>query len=184
MASAATMPFSSMLLPLLFSFGPSFLNKIFGKDPNRELRRQINKLTSAGNVGKVTDQFYQQALGSPAFSQAQGAIAAGGNAAQGQLASSLGARGIGTSGTASILGAAIPSMIGGQQAGLRTSAYGQAQDQAQRQIQAQLQALVGTQGPSQTQQMFAGGLEAFAPYLQEFFKSRFPGSFNYQQGQR
>jgi len=173
--------FSPMMLPFLLSFAPALLNKIFGKDPAKELRRQIAKLTGAANVGKVTDQFYQQNLGSPAFSQAQGNIAAGANAAQGQLASSLGARGLGTSGTGAILGAAIPSMVGQQQAGLRTSAFGSAQNQAQQAIRAQLEGLVGTQGPSPTQQLFAGGLESFAPYLEQFMRNRFPTQFGAQQ---
>jgi hypothetical protein len=172
--AAAMMPFSSMMLPLLMSFGPAFLNKLFGNDPQRKLRRQINKLTSAGNVGKTTNQFYQQAVGSPAFSQAQGNIAAGANAAQGNLMSSLGQRGIGTSGTGAILSSLMPSVVGQQQAGLRTAAHTGAQNQARQAIQAQIDALVGTQGPSQTQQMFAGGLESFAPYFSAFMKSRYP----------
>jgi len=154
------------LIAALLSSLPGLLGALFG-DPNKKLRGAVRNLTSAGNIGKVTNQFYQQALGSPAYAQAQGAIAAGANTAQGQLASSLGARGLGTSGTASILGAAIPSMIGGQQAGLRTSAYGSAQSQAQQSIEAQLRALLGTQGPSPAQQGIAGGIEAFAPYLRQ-----------------
>lgn len=152
------------LLAALLSFAPGLLGGLFG-DPNKKLRQQVGKLTSAQNVGKVTNQFYNQNLGSPAYSQAQGSIAAGANATQGQLASSLGARGIGTTGTAAILGSAIPSIVGQQQAGLRTHAYDSAQNQAQQQIQAQLDALMGTRGASPSQQLFAGGLEAFAPYL-------------------
>jgi hypothetical protein len=173
--------FSSMFLPMLMSFGPALLNKIFGKDPAKELRRQIAKLTSAANVGKTTNQFYNQNLGSPAYSQAQGSIAAGANAAQGNLMNSLGARGIGTSGTGAILSSLMPSLVGQQQAGLRTSAYGAAQDQANQSIQAQIAALQGTQGPSQTQQMFAGGLSSFGPYLEQFLKNRYPGSFGASQ---
>jgi hypothetical protein len=153
-------------LASLLSFAPSLFAGLFG-DPNKKLRKQVNKLTGAGNVGKVTDQFYQQAVGSPAFSQAQGSIAAGANAAGGQLASSLGQRGIGTSGTGAILSSLMPSVVGQQQAGLRTAAHSTAQNQAQQAIQAQLAALMGTQGPSPQQQLFSGGLEAFGPFLQQ-----------------
>lgn len=170
------MAFSSLLGPLLMSFGPAILNKIFGKDPAKEYRQQVTRLTSAQNVGKLTNQFYQQALGSPGYSQAQGAIAAGANATQGNLQAALGARGIGTSGTGAVLSSLIPSIVGSQQAGLRTSAYGMGQQQAQQQIQAQLAALQGTYGQaSPTQQMFGAGLDAFAPYLQAYFRSRYPG---------
>lgn len=89
------------------------------------------------------------------------------------MAQSLAARGIGTTGTGAILSGLTPSLVGSQQAGLRTSAYQGAQSQAQNAIQKQLEALQGTSVnpqtgqmiPSQGQQYFAGGLDAFLPYL-------------------
>jgi hypothetical protein len=133
------------------------------------LRKQVGNLTSAANVGRQTDKFYQQALGSPAYSQAQGTIAAGANVAGGDIARSLASRGIGTSGVGSILPGLMSSVVGGQQANLRTQAHQGAQQQAQQAIQAQLDALMGTQGPSQTQQLFAGGLESLIPLLSQYF---------------
>ena len=154
------------LLAALLSFAPGLISSLFG-NPQQKLRRQINQLTSAGNVGKVTNQFYQQGLASPAYSQAQGNIAAGANQTSNQVAGNLAARGIGTSGTGAILSGLTPSLVGSQQAGLRSSTYAGAQNQAQQSIQQQIAALTGTQGPSQTQQYFAGGLEALMPYLQK-----------------
>jgi hypothetical protein len=162
-----------MLLAALMSFAPGLLGSLFG-DPNKKLRKKVGQLTSAGNVGRETDKFYQMALGSPAFSQAQGGIAAGANMAGADLSRALGARGIGTSGTSAVMSSMIPSLVGSQQAGLRTSAYGGAQQQAQQSIQAQLNALLGTQGASPGQQLFAGGMEAFAPFLQQLL-SRYMG---------
>lgn len=177
LGGAGAAAFPPMLIPLLMSFAPALLNKLFGRDPQKELRKKVAQLTSAGNLGRVTNEFYQQNLASPAFSQAQGQIAAGANQTANQVAANLGARGIGTSGTGAILSSLTPSLVGSQQAGLRTSAFGQAQSAAQEQIQRQLQALYGTQGPSQTQQFFAGGLQSIAPYLQAFLKSRYPSQF-------
>jgi hypothetical protein len=158
-----------MPIPALAAYGltsllPSLFGHLFG-DPQAELRKKLMKLTSSKNVGDLTNQYYQQALGSPAYSQAQGTIAAGANQAGNQLASALGARGIGTSGSGAVLSSLIPSLVGQQQAGLRTSAYTSGQQQAQSQIQQQIDALMGTKGPSQGAQLAAGGLEAFLPAL-------------------
>jgi hypothetical protein len=166
-----------MLLPLLMSFGPALINKLFGRDPQKELRKKVGALTSPANVGKVTEQFYQQNLASPAFSQAQGQIAAGANIASADVARNLAARGIGTTGTGAIIPGLQSSLVGSQQAGLRTQAHSSAQQSAQQQIQQQLQALYGTQGPSQNQQLFAGGLSAFSPYLTAYLRQQYPQTF-------
>ncbi|HLE04141.1 MAG TPA: hypothetical protein VI729_05960 [Anaerolineales bacterium] len=159
------------------SFLPSLLSGLFGGDPQAALRKRIAQLTSPENVGKLSDMFYRTAIHSPAYGQAQGTIAAGGNVAAGSLARELGARGIGTSGSAAVLQSLIPSMVGGQQAGLRTGAYQSAQERAMQSIQAQIEALTGTQGPGRTTQLFAGGLQAFQPLLQAFLGTKYPGIF-------
>lgn len=161
-----------LLLSLLTSFGPSVFSKLFGGDPMKKLRQQLLEASSPANVAKLTNQFYQQQVGSPAYSQAQGTIAAGANQTANQLAGRLGAAGIGTSGTGALLSSLTPSLVGSQQAGLRTAAYNSAQGQANDAVQRQIQALSGTGGPSQTQQLFGGGLDAFIPYLQSLLKQR------------
>ncbi len=163
---------SGPFAPLLMAFGPALISKLFGGDPQAQLRKRIAKLTGAENVGRLTNQHYQNALASPAYSQAQGTIAAGANQAGANLQGALGARGIGTSGSAAVLSSLIPSLVGNQQAGLRTSAYQGAQSQAQNQIQAMIAALQGTQGPSQTQQYLGAGLSSFAPFLENYLKSK------------
>jgi hypothetical protein len=159
------------LLRSLLAFAPSMLSGLFG-DPKKKLRKQVSKLTSAENLGRQTNAFYNQNLASPAYSQAQGNIAAGANATSNQLANSLGARGIGTSGTSAILSSLVPSIVGQQQAGLRTSAFGAAQDQAQQAITRQLETLLDTQGPSQTQMALGRGFESLGPILEEFLRTR------------
>ena len=139
------------------------------------MQRQVRQLTSPQNVGNLTNQFYQQGLSSPAYAQAQGAIAAGANQASNQVAQNLGARGIGTSGTAAVLSGLTPSLVGSQQAGLRSAAYQGAQGQAQKSIQDQITALTQQAPASQGQQLFAGGLDAFAPMLQEYLKKLLSG---------
>ena len=164
-----------LLVGFLSSLAPGLLSKLFGgKDPREKLRAEIARLTSPANVGNVTNQFYQQALGSPAYSQAQGEIASGANQTSNQVASSLAQRGLGTTGTGAILSSLTPSLVGSQQAGLRTTAYQGAQGQAQTSIQALLNALLGTQGPSRTSQLFAGGISALGPLLESYIRSRYP----------
>ncbi len=164
-----------LFLSALLSFAPGLISSLFG-NPQQKYRQQVARLTSPQNVGNLTNQFYQQGISSPAFSQAQGSIAQGANNAANNVAASLAARGIGTTGTGAILSGLTPSLVGSQQAGLRSSAYQGAQGQAQNSIQAQLAALQGTQGPSQTQQYFAGGLDAFLPYLQGLLHGHAAGS--------
>lgn len=176
-AAAAAIPgLNALLLPLLLSFGPAFLSKLFGGNPAQDLQRKIAALTSAAEVAKRTGQFYQGNISSPAYSQAQGTIAAGANQTGNEVKSSLAARGIGTTGTGAVLSSLTPSLIGSQTAGLRTSAWNTAGTQAQESIARELAALTGTYGQaSPTQQLTAGGLSAFSPYLTAWMKSRYPG---------
>lgn len=155
----------------LLSFLPSLLTGLFG-NPQVKLRRQLNKLSSPQYLSNLTNQYYQQALASPAYSQAQGTIAAGANAAQGNIASSLGQRGISTSGLGALLPGLTSSLVGSQQAGLRTSAYGGAQGQAQDQVQQMIQNLLGTQGTSPARGLAGQGVEAFLPFLQQYLQSQ------------
>jgi len=78
----------------------------------------------------------------------------------------------------------IPSLVGSQQAGLRTSAYDTAQQQAQQNIMQQIAALQGTSGPSQNMQMFGAGISNFMPFLQQFMGNKYPGIFGNQSQQQ
>jgi len=176
-AAAGTGGLSALLWPMLMSFGPSLLGKLFGGDPQKELRKRVARMTSPASIASLTNQFYQQILGSPAYSQAQGQIAGGANVAGSQIAQNLAARGIGTSGTGAIMSGLMPSLVGSQMAGLKTSAYGQAGTQAKTAVEQALAALYGTQGPSQSQQMLGTGLEAFGPFFKQWLKSKYPGVY-------
>lgn len=162
-----------LLISALLSFAPSLLGGLFG-DPQKTLRRRLNAMSSPGTLAAYTNQNYQNILQGPAYSSALGGIASGANATQNRLATELGARGLGTSGTGAVLNSLIPSIVSSQQGQLKTGAYGAAQSQAQQQIQQMIAALTGTSGPSQSQQLFAGGLEAFAPMLLQWLKSKYP----------
>ena len=174
------MPLPALALPLLLNFGPAIFSKLLGGQSQEErMRAEIMKLLSPQNQMRVGNQFYQSNLASPAYAQGQGTIAQGANVAGSQLASSLGARGIGTTGTGAVLSSLMPSLVGSQVAGLKTSAYNSAQQQAQQTIQQQIQALLGTQqqGPSRTAGFLGAGLEGIAPFLQAFLKNKYPGMF-------
>jgi hypothetical protein len=166
-----------MALPLLISFGPALISKLFGGNPQQRLRDEIAKLQSPQNIGQLTNQYYQNALGSPAYAQALGSIAQGANQTAGNLAQSLAARGIGTTGTGAVLSSMTPSIVGSQQAALKTKAYESSQQQAMDEVKARIAALTGTQGPSQTQQYLGAGISGFSPYLQSFLSKKYPDYF-------
>ena len=164
----------SLLLPLLAAFGPGILSKLFGNNPQAKMLAEIQRLLDPKNVQNSTNQFYQQAISSPGYSSALQSIAAGANQTSNQVASSLAERGIGTTGTGAVLSGLTPSLVGSQQGKLQAGAHDQAQEMAMNQIKSRIAALTGAQGPSQTQQYLAGGLDAFSPYLQAYLKHKYP----------
>ncbi len=177
------------MLPLLANAGASFLPSLLGhlfggQDPQQKLRQQMQQVLAPANFAKLSGQFYQQNLGSPAYAQGQRDIAGGANMAGNNLQANLGARGVGTSGSGAVLSSLVPSLVGSQMAGLQTGAWNQAQGQAGNNIQQQLAALQQTGGqPSQNQQLFAGGLGAFGPILQQLLQHQYPGIFGPNAGQ-
>jgi len=164
----------SLLGPAALAFLPSILGKLFGGDPNKKLREQIAALLSQQNINRLTNAGYQQAIGSPAYSQAMGNIATGANAASNTVAQNLAARGIGTTGVGAVLSGLTPSLVGSQTAGLRTTAYESARQQAMDTISKMIETLHKTSGPSETRQLFSGGLSAFSPYLESYLRSHYP----------
>lgn len=172
-AAAAVPGLNALLLPLLLSFGPSVIQKLFG-DPKEKLRKQVEALLNPNNITATTNQLYQQMLGSPAYSAALGNIATGANQTGNEVKANLAARGLGTTGTGAVLSGLVPSLVGSQQSNLKAGAYSLAHQTALDQIKARIANLTGTYGPSSAQQMFAGGLQAFSPYLESFLRQRYP----------
>ena len=162
---------------LLASFGPALFSKLFGGDPQKKLRDEMNRINSPDNRQRLTDQYFRASLGGPAYIGAQNSAFAGSNAMANNLASSFGARGIGTTGTQAVLSSMVPSVLGKTLGDLRMGVQQQAGQQAESDISRQLAALTGTQGPSQTQQLTAGGIEAYLPFLMGILKQRYQGSF-------
>lgn len=174
-AGAAVPGLNALLLPLLLSFGPAALNRLLGgEDPKRELRRQIMDLLNPATRARLSEQFYRQNLQSPAFAAGQGAIATGANVSSNQLAQSLGARGLGTSGTGAILSSLTPSLIGKGISGLHVAAQKDAADAADQSIRDRIAALSGTQGPSETRQFVGAGIDSFTPYLAAYLRTKYP----------
>ena len=164
-----------MLIAALASFAPGLLSSLFGgKSSQQQAMEKIRALYDPAYRAKLQAQFYQQNLASPAYSQAQGTIAAGANQAASQIASSLGQTGLTPSGTGAIMSGMVPSMVGHNQAGLRTTAYNAGGQAADTSIEGQVRALLQTMGPSQGQQLFAGGMSAFGPMLSQWLKAKYP----------
>lgn len=175
MAAGAAVPgLNALILPLLAAFGPAIFSKLFNK--GQDTQKQIEELLKPETLAKLREEFYRQALQSPAYSQAQGTIAAGANQTANNVAASLAARGVGTTGSGAILSGLTPSLVGSQTAKLRTDAYGVANESALANLKERLAALTNKQ-PSQSQQMLGAGLESFGPYLTQFLKARYPGTF-------
>jgi hypothetical protein len=164
-----------MLIAALASFGPALLSKLFGgKSPQEQAMEKIRALYDPAYRAKLQAQYYQQNLQSPAYSQAQGTIAAGANQAASTIASNLGQTGLTPSGTGAIMSGMVPSMVGHNLAGLRTTAYNAGGQAADTSIEGMVRALLQTAGPSQTSQLFAGGMDAFGPMLTAWLKSKYP----------
>lgn len=162
---------AALAIPAITSLLPGLLSSLFGGNEQAKLQALIQHLMNPQNQANLANQFYQQNLASPAYSQAQRGIAQGVNQTSNQVGANLAARGIGTSGSAAVLSGLSPSLLGSQLAGLRTQAYTAGQGQAQGQLEAQLKALMEGYGkPSQTQNLFSGGLAALAPYLMKFLQ--------------
>jgi hypothetical protein len=183
-AGLGTMSLGGLGLGALASFLPGLLGSLglFGEDPRKKQMREIQKLLAPQNMAKLTQQFYQQGLGSPAFAQGQRSIAQGANQTGNLLAQKMGQAGIGGSGLGAISSSIVPSITGNALAGLQTGTYNQAQGQAQNSIQQQLQAILGQSGPSQNMGLFAGGLSAFGPLLQQYLSQGKPNNYNYGGG--
>lgn len=161
---------ASFLLPAISSFALPFLGGLFrGKDPADELRQRLGNISNPQNQMALANQFYQAFLGSPAFSQAQGNIAAGQNVALNQLRQSLGARGLTTSGIGSVAPALAQSGAANQLAALRAGGYNSAQQAASDAIRNQIQALLGAPvGQNYQAQGLGAGLGAFGQFLQQY----------------
>ena len=160
-------------LALLTSFGPMLLSKLFGgQSSGEQAMSKIRALYDPAYRAKLQAQYYQQNLQSPAYSQAQGTIAAGANQSASQIASNLGATGLTPSGTGAIMSGLIPSMVGHNLAGLRTTAYNAGGTAADQSIEGMVRAIMGTMGPSQTQQLLGGGMDAFSKFLSQYLTGK------------
>jgi hypothetical protein len=164
-----------MVLAALMSFGPSLLSKLFGgQSSGQQAMDKIRALYDPAYRAKMQAQYYQQNLQSPAYSQAQGTIAAGANQSASQIASSLGQTGMTPSGTGAIMSGMIPSMVGHNLAGLRTTAYNAGGTAADQSIEGMVRSILATQGPSQTQQMFGAGASNFSNFLSQYLLNKQP----------
>lgn len=152
-------------------FLPGLLNHLFGgKDPGQQYRQNVNNILAPQNMSRLTQGYYQSMLGSPAFSLAQRQIAAGNNATMGQLASRMGAAGVGNSGVGNLAASVGPSLAGNAMAGLTSGMWNQAGQQAQNAAQQQIAALGGQMPVTQGQQFAGLGISNLGPLLEQYFK--------------
>lgn len=164
----------AFMMPLLGNaaagFLPGLLNQLFGgKDPGQQYRQNVNNILAPQNMSRLTQGYYQNMLGSPAFGQAQRQIAAGNNATMGQLASRMGAAGVGQSGVGNLAASVGPSLAGNAMSGLTSNMWNQAGQQAQNAAQSQIGALGGQMNPTQGQQFAGLGIANLGPLLQQLF---------------
>lgn len=162
-----------LILAALLHGGGGLLGGLFGGGAarrNEQYRRQLMQLLSPQNLMNTTRQLYGSTLASPAYSQAQRGALASGNALQNNLAASLGARGLGTTGTGAIAQPLAASSAANQLGNLRTSAWNMAGQQSQDLIGQQVRALMGLGAPgsSPMAQSMGGALGGFNNFLTNY----------------
>ena len=169
----------SLLLPLLMSFGPGIISKLFGgRSPQDQLKDQINQLLDPKNLAALRAAYYNQNVNSPGFTTGQNAIAAGANQTANAVAEKMGAHGISHSGTADVLSSMGPSLVGTNQAQLYGAADTAAASQTQQTIAETIAALYKTYGQaSPDMQYAAAGWNNFTPYQTSWLKQNYPNLF-------
>lgn len=175
MLGAGPVGWTPLMFSALSSFLPGLLSRLFGGQTSQEKAlAEIRRLYNPAYRARLQSQYYQQNLASPAYSQAQGTIAAGANQMASQLAQRTGLTGLSPSGTGAILGSMVPSVVGGNLAGLRTTAWNAGGSAADQSIEGMVRALLQGTGPSQSQQLLAGGMQSFAPMLEAWLRAKYP----------
>ena len=165
-----------LLLPLLFQGASGVLGGIFGHGQDkaeRKRRAEIMRLADPAYLRQLQQQFYNQALAGPAFSQGARGIYNAGQSMTNRLQGSLAARGLSNSGVGSIAPALAASSTAGQLGNLRTNLYNAAGSQAgasQAQQLATLQGL-GPQ-PNYMGQAIGGSLADIGSFLGDYYKPK------------
>lgn len=168
------MAFMPFLGKAALAFAPSLLGGLFGgKDPGKQYRTRVNALLAPQNMGRLTQQYYQQTLGSPAYALGQRQAAQGANLTGNQFAQRAAMSGLGNTGIGAIMSSLTPSISGNLLSQLQAGAYQQAQGQAQNTIQQQIAALQGQMPATRNEGLFSAGLGAFGPLLQQYLQQLF-----------
>lgn len=152
----------------------------FGEDPQERLRRELAAIFSPERLGQFAQQHFKTITGGPGYTMARNYAIAGSNTMKNSLTRSLEARGLGTTGIASIASAAADSSLGLNLGRIDASAYDQSLDLARDSQRGAAAALTAAPyGTSRFAASFGRGLEAFMPILRDYLSKRFaaPGSF-------
>jgi hypothetical protein len=183
------MAFTDTLFPQMMSAGgglnlglmgmlmgiPGLMGMLFKDDPTKQFGRNMEGLERFFGPQAMTsgaNQFYQAFRSSPAYTASKRGILQGGASLQNNLASSLGQRGLGTSGIGAVAGPLAGSATGGQIANLNSQTWQQAIE-ALFKSRGMQGSLAGGMQPKFTGSDFgAAGMDALSKYLMSYFQGR------------
>lgn len=160
------------------SFLPGLVSSLFG-DPAEAQRRKIMQMISPQAIEAAKQRHLAEIMNSQEFHMANRMNMIGGQAAQNSMSSNLAQRGLSGSG----IGAIAPGLAGMAITNQRGNLYAQAgRDayQAGREEQygkAGLGMQMMPQGPSMTRGLFAGGMNAFGPWMGRYMQNRNGGGW-------
>lgn len=180
LAGAAASGGMSMLLPLLLGGGSTLLGGLMNKDPYAEIMRKIAQWSDPRQIGRDTDMFNRQFLGSSAFGSAKGANLGAANNIRNQLQSRLAGSGLGSTGIGQAAQSLGNSALGPLMSKLYAGGYEQSQNMAQMLMRSRL-ATLGAAGQPQNigGGIMGAGLGSLGDLLKMYMNSKYP-----QQQQR
>lgn len=166
----------------LLSGGSTLWGLFNQKDPYKDYLKRLGRLANPQQIGADTNALFQQFLGSPAFSQMQGAAIGGSNALSQALSQQVGQQGLGGTG----IGAAMRASGAGNLGALMQRVYGtgwqQSQEGAMRLLQARLSGLQGAPAMGNMgKDVFGAGLSGLGDLLRLLYARQNPQLFG--QGQ-
>lgn len=160
------------------SFLPGLVSSLFG-DPAEQQRRKIMQMISPQAIEAAKQRHLTEIMNSQEFHMANRMNMIGGQAAQNHMSSNLAQRGLSGSG----IGAIAPGLAGMAITNQRGNLYAQAGKDAYQGGREEQYAAAGLgmqmmpQGPSMTRGLFAGGMNAFGPYMSRMIQNRNSGGY-------
>lgn len=165
-----------MALPIAYQLAIALAPTLasIGRDPMARNRKALQGLFDPAFLSKLTTENFRTVTGSPAYTSARNYTIAGSNQFTNSLSRNLEARGLGTTGIASIAVPAAQSALATNLGNIDINAFQTALGLAQNQIAGRSQALqAAPYGTSRFQTGIGKSIEAFLPALRDWLSKRY-----------